>query len=181
MAPPRQINVGPYSFPITAGYSDRADGFSVGPAELEVLDNARAERVRKKAFRVFEKLRGASRRTLSEGQLRLLSEAVAEFDRAVRLERLTNPLDPTASERPGRVAVTLQGDPAEASEFDAELIRLAELRLAAEETARGATLPPEARAAAIALLRDDSAIREAARARVDAALAERERIMAELF
>ena len=180
MAPPRSINIGPYSFPITAAYTDGVR--AVGPAEHEVLDGARAERVRKKAHRVFEKLRARSgRRTLTEGELRHLAGVVAELDRTMDLVRLANPQDATALSRPGHAFATLGGDAEEASDFDAELSRLAELRIVAEETARGVMLQPNDRAAALAALRDDPGIREAARARVEVALAERDRMLTELF
>jgi len=65
MSPPRSINIGPYSFGVTPRYSQ---GGEVGEAEREVLDVARAERIRKKGFKVLEKLRAKTgRRTLSEG------------------------------------------------------------------------------------------------------------------
>ena len=180
MSPPRSINIGPYSFPVTAAYSDGVR--PVGPAEHEVLDGARAERVRKKAHREFEKMRLRSgRRTLSEGELRHLAATVAALDASMDLTRLANPQDATALSRPGHTFAGLGGDPDEASEFDTELSRLAEMRIVAEEASRGISLPPDARAAALAALRNDPAIREAARARVEATLRERDRMLAELF
>ena len=180
MSPPRHINIGPYSFPVTPGYSDGAR--AIGEAEREVLDTARAERVRKKGFKVLEKLRVKSgRRTLSEGELQHLAATVAALDASMDLTRLANPQDATALSRPGHTFVGLGGDPDEAGEFDTELSRLAEMRVSAEEASRGVTLPPDARAAALAALRDDPAIREAARARVEITLRERDRMLAELF
>jgi len=184
MAPPRHINIGPYSFPIRAGYTDALDGFAVGPPELEVLDTARAERVRKKAFKVYEKLRAKSpRKTLSELELRHLGAQITEFDASLRLERIADPRGFT-TERPARRAPDL---PAEvppdltAGEFDSEVLRLAELRIAAEETTRGETLPPSARAAALTALCADPLIREAARARIEAVMLEREKLLEDLF
>lgn len=184
MSPPRSINIGPYSFSVTAGYSD--GGRAIGPAELEVLDVARAERVRKKGFKVLEKLRAQTgRRTLTEGELRFLTTQLAEFDREVTLERLPDPRGVT-SERPTRLAAPIGGAEGGApdlgsGEFDAEVTRLAGLRVAAEEATRGLTLSEAQRDAAIAALREDPLIREAARVRVDAALAEREKMLSELF
>ena len=120
MAPPRSINIGPYSFPVTAAYSDGVR--PVGPAEHEVLDGARAERVRKKAHREFEKMRLRSgRRTLSEGELRHLAATVAALDASMDLTRLANPQDATALSRPGHTFAGLGGDPDEASEFDTDV------------------------------------------------------------
>ena len=185
MPAPRSINIGPYSFPITPGYTDGS--FAIGASELEVLDTARAERVRKKGFKVLEKIRARSkRRTLSEGELRHLSTTVAEFDREVRLEKIPDPRG-TQTERPTRLAAGMDDigelDPAggAAGEFDAEVARLAGLRLAAEESGRGITLEPAQREAAMAALAQDPSLREAARARVEVALAERERLVRDLF
>jgi hypothetical protein len=181
MSPPRTINIGPYSFPVRAVYTDGASG--VGGSELEVLDTARAERIRKKGHKVLEKLRAKSgRRTLSEGELRHLTTTIAEFDREVMLERLPDPRG-VITERPSRLATTeVPGTPdLGGGEFDTEVTRLCGVRVAAEETSRGLTLTPEQRDAAIAALREDPLIREAARARVDAALTERSRMMSELF
>jgi hypothetical protein len=184
MPPPRHINIGPYSFALRAVYTDGAS--VVGPAELEVLDTARAERIRKKGHKVLEKLRAHSgRRTLSEGELRHLTETLAGFDREVTLERIPDPRGVT-TERPTRLAATPGGSEGTqpdltAGEFDAEVNRLATLRVAAEETSRGITLTPEQRDAAVATLREDPLIREAARVRVDAAGAERDRMLSELF
>ena len=184
MPPPRSINIGPYSFSITPGYSDGTR--DIGEPEREVLDVARAERVRKRGFKVLEKLRAKSgRRTLSEGELRLLTATIAEFDREVTLERLPDPRG-VATERPTRLAAPAGGPEGEkpdlsGGEFDAEVAKLAGLRLAAEEGARGVTLSPEQREAALAALLQDPLIREAARVRVDAAIAERDRMLSELF
>ena len=180
MSPPRSLNIGPYSFPIRATYTDGTS--VVGPAELEVLDVARAERVRKKGYKVFEKLRAKSgRRTLSEGELRHLTETLKEFDREVTLERLPDPRG-FQSERPTRVAATAPSEPDLASgEFDAEVTALATAKVTSEETARGITLTPEQRKAAITALREDTLIREAARLRVEARLAERDKMLSELF
>jgi len=183
MPPPRSINIGPYSFSVTAKYSA---GGEVGEAEREVLDVARAERIRKKGFKVLEKLRAKTgRRTLSEGELRHLTAQIAAFDAEVTLERIPDPRGIT-TERPTRMAAPVGGAEGErpdltSGEFDAEVARLAGLRVAAEETTRGLTLTPEQREAAIGALRDDPLIREAARQRVDAAIAERERMLTELF
>ena len=183
----KTITIGPYSFPITPGYA--AGAFPIGPAELETLDYARAERVRKKGFKVFEKLRIRSgKRTLSEGELRHLTEAVAGMDRDVRLERQVGDQGAARSVAP-KLGLVLGGEGGEAGEpgtfdqgaFDSELARLAELRLAAEETARGARLPSAAREAALGALRGDPNLRDAARARVEEVLEERGRIAAELF
>jgi len=138
MSPPRFVNIGPYSFAVTPGYSTGAEGFVVGEAELEVLDTARAERVRKKGFKVLEKLRVKSgRRTLSEGELRHLTSTVAEFDREVRLERTPDPRglseDDRVRQRPPRLATPSVEPELGGGEFDAEVIRLAELRVAPEE------------------------------------------------
>ena len=183
MPPPRSINIGPYSFSVTSGYSDGV--FEVGPAELEVLDGARAERIRKKAHKVLEKIRARSgRRTLTEGELRLLTTTVAEIDAELRLERIPDPRGSDAGGRTMRRAVEFApgGEPDfTGGEFDAEVARLAELRVTSEETARGLTLTPPQRDAAIAALREDPLIREAARARVEVALRERERMLTELF
>jgi len=186
MSPPRFVNIGPYSFAVTPGYSTGAEGFVVGEAELEVLDTARAERVRKKGFKVLEKLRVKSgRRTLSEGELRHLTSTVAEFDREVRLERTPDPRglseDDRVRQRPPRLATPSVEPELGGGEFDAEVIRLAELRVASEEAARGVALAPEVREAALAALREDPLLREAARARVEAALQEREKMQLDLF
>jgi len=183
MSPPRTVNIGPYSFSVTPAYTA---GRNIGEAEREVLDVARAERIRKKGFKVLEKLRQRSgRRTLSEGELRNLTTTIAEFDREVNLDRIPDPRG-TNTERPTRLASAPGGPEGEApdfgsGEFDAEVMRLAELRIVAEETTRGLILTPEQRANAITALREDPLIREAARARVDAALAEREKMLGELF
>lgn len=181
MPAPTSINIGPYSFPLRAGYSTHAEGFAVGVAELETLDAVRAERVRKKAFKVFEKLRARSgRRTLSEGELRHLGTLVAEFDQEVRCERTGGGADAARSPHLAREGFAPPPDLTQ-GDFDAEVARLAGLRVAAEEQARGATLRPDVREAALAALRTDPLIREAARARVEATLAERERMLGELF
>jgi hypothetical protein len=183
MSPPRSINIGPYSFGVTPRYSQ---GGEVGEAEREVLDVARAERIRKKGFKVLEKLRAKTgRRTLSEGELRHLTGQIAEFDREVGLERIPDPRG-VATERSTRLAAPIGGSEGErpdltSGEFDAEVARLAELRVAAEETARGITLSEAQREAALTALQDDPLIREQARLRVDAALAEQERMLTELF
>ena len=185
MTSPRTINIGPYSFTVTPGYS--AGEFAVGETELEVLDIARAERIRKKGFKVLEKLRAKSgRRTLSEGELRALTSAVAEFDREVKLDRITAPsgADRDAPGRSPRMGLELLSpdDPSEApGEFDAEVARLAELRVAAEEANRGIKLDDAKREAALRALREDPILREAARVRVEAGLSERERMLSELF
>lgn len=180
MPPPKSVNIGPYTFPLTPGYS--TGEFVIGAPEHEVLDAVRAERVRKKGFKVFEKLRARSgRRTLSEGELSHLTEALVTFDREVRLERLQG-ASPDASLSP-RLAL----EPGEAlpdfsvGEFDSEVTRLAELRIAAEEASRGAKLSEPSRSAALEALREDPLLREAARARIEAGLTEREKMLAELF
>ena len=184
MSPPRHINIGPYSFPVTPGYSDGAR--AIGEAEREVLDTARAERVRKKGFKVLEKLRVKSgRRTLSEGELRHLTEQIAAFDREVDLAKLPDPRG-VQSEKPTRLAAPSGGSEGfapdlNAGEFDAEVTKLAALRVAAEETARGITLTEAQRAAAIVALQEDPALREAARVRVEVALRERDKMLSELF
>ena len=184
MSPPRHINIGPYSFPVTPGYSDGAR--SVGGAELEVLDVARAERVRKKGFKVLEKLRAKSgRRTLSEGELRHLTEQIAAFDREVDLAKLPDPRG-IQSEKPTRLAAPSGGPEGfapdlNAGEFDAEVATLAERRVAAEEATRGITLTEAQRTAAITALREDPALRESARVRVEVALRERDKMLSELF
>lgn len=177
MPPPRSINIGPYSFPITAGYSDATDGFVIGGPEREALDYIRAERVRKKAHRVFERLRTKSgRKTLTEGELAQLSEIVAEFDRTMRLEPRGADTTPKANYVTGEPVLA-----SEPSDFDTEVTRLADLRIGAEETARGLTLTPQQREAAIAALRNDPLLREEARKRVEVALIEHEKMLSELF
>jgi hypothetical protein len=172
------VNIGPYSFPITPRYSEGGD---VGVAEREVLDVARAERVRKKGFKVLEKLRAKSgRRTLSEGELRHLTTQVAEFDREVGLERLPDPRG-VQSDRPTRLGADDAAPELGTGEFDAEVARLVVLRVAAEESARGMTLTPEQRAKATVALQEDPLLREAARVRVEASAAERARMLSELF
>lgn len=182
MPPPRTINIGPYSFSVTAAYTNGAR--AVGPPEREVLDTARAKRVRKKGFKVFEKLRQRSgRRTLSEGELRHLTTTLLEFDRDTTLEKLPDPRG-VQSERPSRLATEVApGGPPDLAggEFDAEVTRLCDLRIATEEASRGIILTPTQREAAIAALWEDPLIREAARARVDATLAEREKMLGDLF
>ena len=184
MPPPRLVNIGPYSFSITTRYSDGGD---VGEAEREVLDVARAERIRKKGFKVLEKLRARSgRRTLTEGELRGLTTTIAEFDREVGLARLPDPRG-TQSERPTRLAAPSGGPEGMSApdlgsgEFDAEVTRLAGLRVAAEEGARGIVLSGIQREAAIKALREDPSLREAARVRVEVALAERDKMLSDLF
>jgi hypothetical protein len=179
MSPPRTVNIGPYSFGVTPKYSM---GGEVGPAEREVLDVARAERVRKKGFKVLEKLRAQTgRRTLSEGELRFLTSQLTEFDREVGLERLPDPRG-TQSDRPTRLgAPKNEALELDTGEFDAEVARLAELRVAAEEISRGITLTPVQRTKAIMALREDPLIREAARVRVEAAGVERTKMLSELF
>jgi len=184
MPPPRQINVGPYSFPILPGYTNHAEGFNVGPSELETLDIARAERVRKKAFKVYEKLRRESgRRTLTEGQLKLLTEAAAEFDRTLRLERTPDPRG-GVTKRPFKPFAQFPADAvleAPESEFDVEVTRLAVLKIEAEENARGTKLAPDVRDDAIVALKTDPAIREAARQRVEAQMAALDNMVESLF
>jgi len=173
---PPIITIGPYSFPLTLGYSSRE--FEVGPTELAALDRLRSEKVRKKAFRRLEQLRfKTGRKTLTEGELKLLTDEVAELDRTIRIE--------AGAER-AEGARSVLGDGAASSPlaegaFDAELDRLVDLRIAAEETARGIALSPSQREAAREALRAEPLLRDQARSRVEVALAEREKIMRELF
>lgn len=172
---PPIITIGPYSFPLTLGYSSRE--FEVGPTELAALDRLRSEKVRKKAFRRLEQLRfKTGRKTLTEGELKLLTDEVAELDRTIRIE--------AGVERAEGARSTLGDEgtsPLAEGAFDAELDRLVDLRIAAEEAARGITLSPSQREAAKEALRAEPLLRDQARARVEVALAEREKIMRELF
>ena len=175
MSPPKSITIGPYSFAVTPGYS--AGAFAVTPTELEALDALRAERLRKKGFKVLEKLRARSgRRTLSEGELRHLTDQIAAFDRELRLERAPSPAQAVPA-RPllGSFGAAPDGD------FDAELAKLAQARLDAEERARGLTLTPEQRDAALSALREEPLLREQARLRVEVVFAERGKLLQDLF
>lgn len=184
--PFRTVSIGPYGFRITQGYAGETDGYEIGVPEREALDVLRTERVRKKGWKVLEKLRTKSgRRTLSEGELKFLTEEVARFDREIRLERTEGTSKGGSGVAVGRILEHPAG-PGSATlddhgEFDTELTRLAEAKVDAEERARGVSLAPTQREAAIAALREEPLLREAARARVEASAGERDRILADLF
>jgi hypothetical protein len=98
----------------------------------------------------------------------------------VGLERLPDPRG-VQSDRPTRLGTDGVAPELGTGEFDAEVARLAVLRVAAEESARGMMLTPEQRAKATVALREDPLLREAARVRVEASAAERARMLSELF
>ena len=172
--PTKSVTIGPYSFQLHQGYTSGA--FAIGPVELAALDDLRNERLRKKGFKVLEKLRGRSgRRTLSEAELRHLTTEIAQFDRDLRLEKNPNP---TIARSGGVVRAVLALDD---GAFDDEVTRLAAARIDAEERSRGITLSPSQREAALAALRDEPLLREQARARIDAMMTERDKLVEDLF
>ena len=180
MPPPlfRTVSIGPYSFRLTQGYAQEREDFPITSAEREALDMLRTERVRKKGFKLLEKLRASTgRKTLTEAELRHLTDQIAQFDRDVRLERSEQV--PRRASQGDRVTPPEVGD--EVGEFEAELASLAEARVDAEERTRGLHLTPQLREAALRALREDPALREAARARVEVLQQARDKMVAELF
>ena len=173
----RTITIGPYTFTIRAGYQDSE--FEVGRPEREALDRLRAERIRKKAWKVFEKLRAqGDKRTLTEAQLKHLTTEVAKLDEEVRLEEKS----PGTTGKDFHRARGVIAPEADATGlFEEELTKLVAGRIDAEERMRGVTLTPDQREAAANALREEPLLREQARERVEVALAERERMISELF
>ena len=110
-------------------------------------------------------------------ELRHLTSEIAQFDRDLRLERVQSPLETPSRPVPGGAVQLDLSDGA----FDDELGRLAQARVDAEERARGITLTPDQRAGAIEALRAEPLLREQARARIEAALAERDKVVQDLF
>lgn len=184
------IRVASYSFPVTLLYASHREPPDVNA--LAALDDLRADRIRKKLWKQYERLRAKEGHALlSEEGLAELEALATKLDTELRFERNMGTEERRGLAPPDSRRVSFEED--EESEaappppqaplpgtFQHELRRLAALRVEAEESLRGITLSETLRAKALLALEADPALREQAKANLAGALRDKTALGAKL-